>query len=99
MTCDLHFSPADVRGLESLGVSSNQYGSLLISVIMSKLPHEIRVQVASNTAREVWEMSELLEVIRQEVEARGISEGSIPNRKGHLPRMLSSLKMTRKHLR
>ena len=58
-----------------MGVSSNQYGSLLIPVIMSKLPHEIRVQVARNTAGEVWDMSELLEVIRQEVEAREISEG------------------------
>ena len=65
----------NIRGLESLGVSSNQYGSLLIPVIMSQLPHEIRVQVARNTAREVWDMSELLEVIRQEVEALEISEG------------------------
>ena len=65
----------NIRGLESLGISSSQYGSLLIPVIMSKLPHEIRVQVAKNTAREVWDMSELLEVIRQEVEAREISEG------------------------
>ena len=65
----------NVRGLESLGVSSNQYGSLLIPVILSKLPHEIRVQIARNTAREVWDMSELLEVIRQEVEALEISEG------------------------
>ena len=48
----------DKLGLESLGVSSNQYGSLLIPVIMSKLPHEIRVQVARNTAREVWDVSE-----------------------------------------
>ena len=65
----------NIRGLESLVVSSNQYGSLLIPVIMSKLPHEIRVQVARNTAREVWDMPELLEVIQQEVEAREISEG------------------------
>lgn len=65
----------NIRGLESLGVSSHQYGSLLIPVIMSKLPHEIRIQVARNTAKEVWEMSDLLEVIRQEVEAREISEG------------------------
>ena len=65
----------NIRGLESLSESSNQYGSLLIPVIMSKLPHEIRVQVARNTALEVWNMSELLEVIRQEVEAREISEG------------------------
>ena len=65
----------NIRGLESLGVSSSQYGSLLIPVIMSKLPPEIRIQVARNTAREVWEMSDLLEVIRQEVEAREISDG------------------------
>ena len=56
-------------------MSSHQYGSLLITVIMSKLPHEIRIQVARNTAREVCEMSDLLEVIRQEVEAPEISEG------------------------
>ena len=55
--------------------SSSQYGSLLIPVMMSKLPPEIRIQVARNTAREVWEMSDLLEVIRQEVEAREISDG------------------------
>ena len=65
----------NVRGLESLGVSSSQYGSLLIPVIMSKLPQEVRIQVARNTAQEVWQMSELLEVIRKEVEAREISEG------------------------
>ena len=47
----------------------------VIPVIMSKMPPEIRVQIARNTAREVWEMSELLEVIRQEVEAREISDG------------------------
>ena len=67
----------NIRAVESLGVSSSQYGSLLIPVIMSKLPPEIRIhdQVAKNTAREVWEMSDLLEVIRQEVEAREISDG------------------------
>ena len=35
-----------VRGLESLGVTSTQYGSLLIQVIMAKLPAEVRVQIA-----------------------------------------------------
>ena len=65
----------NIRGLESLGVSSHQYGSLLIPVIMSKLPHEITIQVARNTAREVWVMADLLEVIRQEVETREFKEG------------------------
>ena len=43
-----------VRGLESLGVTSQQYGSLLIPVIMAKLPAETRVQIARNTTEEVW---------------------------------------------
>lgn len=47
--------------------------------MMSKLPPEIRIQVARNTASEVWEMSDLLKVIRQEVEAREISDGVKPN--------------------
>ena len=65
----------NVRGLEALGINSSQYGSLLIPVIMSKLPQDIRLQIARNTAQEVWEMSELLSVIQKEVEAREISDG------------------------
>jgi hypothetical protein len=34
------------RGLATLGISPDQYGSLLIPVIMSKLPNEIRLQIA-----------------------------------------------------
>ena len=43
----------NVRGLESLDVSSSQYKSLLIPVIMSELLQEVRIQVARNTAQEV----------------------------------------------
>ena len=42
---------------------------------MSKMPPEIRTQIAPNTAHKVWEMSELLEVIQQEVEAWKITDG------------------------
>ena len=38
-----------VRGLERLGVTAEQYGSMLIPVVMSKLPTEIRVQIARLT--------------------------------------------------
>ena len=48
----------NIRGLDSSGVSSGYYGSLLIPVIMSKLPTKIRVQVARSTAHVVWEMSD-----------------------------------------
>jgi len=35
-----------IRGLKSLAVTSDQYGSFLIPMIMSKLPGDIRLRVA-----------------------------------------------------
>ena len=65
----------NVRGLEALEVNSSQYGSLLKPVVMSKLPQEDRLQIARYIAQDVWKMSELLSIIRKEVEAREISDG------------------------
>lgn len=64
------------RGLASLGVASEQYGSLLIPIIMDKLPSEIRLQVARKATGEVWQIDELLKTIKLEVEAREASEMS-----------------------
>ena len=65
---------ANIRGLESLGVNKDQYGSFLIPIIMSKLPSEVRLQIARVSVREVWEVEELMDVIKGEVEAREISD-------------------------
>ena len=51
---------ANVRGLESLGINATQYGSFLIPVIMSKLPAEVRLQIARVSVKDVWEVEELL---------------------------------------
>ena len=59
-----------VRALEALGVDASLYGSLLIPVIMAKLPQDVRVQIARNNKQDVWEIEELLDVIQQQVEAR-----------------------------
>ena len=64
-----------VRGLASLGIASDEYGGLLIPVIMAKLPSEIRVRIARETKSSVWKMDGILEIIKQEVEAREMSEG------------------------
>jgi hypothetical protein len=64
-----------VRGLASLGVSSEQYGSMLIPIIMSKLPIEIRLEIARKSTGDVWKIEELLETIKTEIEAREVSEG------------------------
>lgn len=63
-----------VRGLEALGVDSEKYGSLLIPIIMARLPKEISLRVARRTSEEVWVINDILEIIRREVEAREMSE-------------------------
>jgi hypothetical protein len=50
-------------GLATLGISADQYGSLLIPVIVSKLPNEIRLQIARNSTQAVWKIYELLDII------------------------------------
>ena len=62
------------RGLASLGVDSKQYGSLLIPMIMAKLPLEVRIQIARTTKKEIWDIPEILDAILHEVEAREVSE-------------------------
>ena len=37
---------ANVRTLEVLGVKVEEYGSFLIPVILTKLPNEVRLQIA-----------------------------------------------------
>lgn len=59
-----------VRRLSSLGVTAQEYGSLLILIIMSKLPNEIRLEIARKSTTDVWKISELLETIKGEIEAR-----------------------------
>ena len=64
----------NVRALEALGTQSGQYGSLVIPVIMLKLPSDVRLQIARKTERDVWVIKDLLESVRKEVEARELSE-------------------------
>jgi len=79
----------NVRGLESLGVRAEQYGSFLIPVIMSKLPSDVCLQVAKITGKEVWEIQELLGVIKEEGEARELSDAIKINEKGATERYTS----------
>ena len=66
----------NIRALRALGIQSDQYGSrsLLIPVIMSKLPSDVRLQIARRTEKDVWIIKDLLEILRREVEARELSE-------------------------
>ena len=64
----------NIRGLEALGVKSEQYGSLLIPIIMAKPPDEIQIQVARNTSQDVWEIDSLLDLIQSKIDAKEMSK-------------------------
>ena len=65
-----------IRGLAPLGVSSEQYGSLLIPIIMSKMPSNIRLQIARKASKDAWKINYLLTTIKFQIEAREISEST-----------------------
>ena len=61
---------AQVKGLKSLGVESTSYGSLLTSVLLQKLPHELRLIVSREVKEGDWNLDELLKQLEQEIGAR-----------------------------
>ena len=58
-----------VRGLQSLGIDSAQYGALLIPIFMEKLPAKLKL-IVSRKHRENWELNPVLNAVKSEVEAR-----------------------------
>ena len=64
----------NIRGLSAMGITATQYGSLLIPIIMTKLTPELRLRIARESRNEVWVIGELMDLIKQEVEAREATE-------------------------
>ena len=83
-----------VRGLESHGITSAQYGSLLIPVILSKFSNDIRLRVARETNEDIWEIDKLL---RKKKRQGNQSEGThvnVTKMTGHQPQNPSYLPAT-----
>lgn len=66
---------SQVRSLKSLGVSSSSYGSLLSSVVMSKLPQDLRL-IITREVKDEWDLDRILDVFRSELEARERANGN-----------------------
>ena len=65
-----------VRGLKSLGVSADSYGSLLSSVLLNKLPQELRLFLSRKVGDDDWKLDKLMKVLEEEVQARERATGS-----------------------
>ena len=53
-----------------MGVEAKQYGSLLVPVLLSKVPQELRLIISREFDTGNWSLDELLKVFKTEVEAR-----------------------------
>ena len=67
----------NVRGLKNLDITSSHYGPILVSIVMSKLPDDIKLIVSrsmsSSTTEESkneWKIDELMKSFKQELESR-----------------------------
>ena len=59
-----------VRGLRSLGVPPDSYGSLLSSVVMSKTPQEIRLIISRKVGDKDRNLDNMMKILLDELQAR-----------------------------
>ena len=59
-----------VQGLKSLGVPSSTYGSFLFSILMTKLPHDLRLLVSRRVSDDDWDLDSLMRILDEEIGAR-----------------------------
>ena len=85
-----------VRGLRALGVSTESYGGMLTSILMSKLPAAIRLIVNRELTDDTWAIADVLKSVEKEVRIReraaesGGTDSRTP-KKGRSPTTVSSL--------
>ena len=61
---------SSVRNLQTLKVNANSYSSLLVPLINEKLATDVRVIIARIFKSEVWDLNEMIEVLKLEIESR-----------------------------
>ena len=61
---------SNIRSLQTMGLNRSQYGPLLISVILEKLRDAIKLLITRKLGKNNWKILELVECIKEEVDAR-----------------------------
>ena len=63
-------SEANIRSLKALGVESESYGAMLSSVLLNKLPPELRLIVSRKVSTDDLDIERLLKIFEEELMAR-----------------------------
>ena len=58
------------RNLQLFEISANHYGPVLISIIMSKLPTQIKLEISRQMPQGKWEINQLMEALKKEIVSR-----------------------------
>ena len=61
---------AQVRSLQSLGITEENYGTFLAPIIMELLPHEVQLNINRTLDEESWNLTRLLTIIKCDIDAR-----------------------------
>ena len=59
-----------VRSLCSIGLEEKSYGPMLVPIIMSKLPQEIKLILTRQFGKNQWEVTKILQALKNEIQAR-----------------------------
>lgn len=60
----------EVRSLDALGCDSANYGTMLIPIIMTKLPQDIKLVLSRKFDDNIWELRDILKELEKELSAR-----------------------------
>ena len=58
---------AQVRSLQSLGITEENYGTFLAPIIMELLPHEVQLNINRTLDEELWNLTRLLTITKCEI--------------------------------
>ena len=59
-----------IRGLQSMGIQADSYGTLLVPVLLSKLPDDVKLQISRGVEDGKWNLDDLLKKLIAEITAR-----------------------------
>ena len=59
-----------IQSLSTTGVANEHYEPMLSSIILEKLPPEIKLLIPRNMNQDIWDLTQMLEIFSQKLKAR-----------------------------
>ena len=60
----------NIRALNSVGISAEHFGSLLIPIVLEKLPNIVKLQISRTMGNDNWNIDQFMKSINEEISAR-----------------------------